>query len=202
MRSNTCDTKRKDNKRETDSSSYQKASSSHCPVISSSSLSTDVSHSLVEIDDYQRADISSTNSCDTNATISSYGSNGSSIDKNSKRENPRAMKSQRSFFACGLCMVMNSALSFFIVEKRRVWTHGHVLPMICDVAEFGFLIATFSSFTGSILASAKQEWTWFLPGCISLFISTIIYLIAQRTSWGPKCCFKTYERIYFYSRAR
>ncbi len=77
---------------------------------------------------------------------------------------------------CAMCLILNSALSFFVVEKKRLWTQGHVLPPRCDMAELGFLISFFLSTSGSFMAVTTTDWLWFTPGCFSLFVSSLIYL--------------------------
>lgn len=103
------------------------------------------------------------------------------IEQQDKKEERRNCNIGRiQFFVtaimCAICMIINATLSFFLVEKKRLWTQGHVLPLLCDIAEFGYLIAIFTSISGSILACVKEDWIWFLPGCISLLVSTLIYV--------------------------
>eukprot|EP00551_Chaetoceros_affinis_P016283 CAMPEP_0203703656 /NCGR_PEP_ID=MMETSP0091-20130426/43947_1 /ASSEMBLY_ACC=CAM_ASM_001089 /TAXON_ID=426623 /ORGANISM="Chaetoceros affinis, Strain CCMP159" /LENGTH=179 /DNA_ID=CAMNT_0050578405 /DNA_START=30 /DNA_END=566 /DNA_ORIENTATION=+ len=154
---------------EADSFSYYKSKASSQNISSSRSRtsSRDFNRPSVvgESEDCESSTIKSISSSDTNSTsMSSCGSNDTSSEKGGngkdkdKDEEKNVMKSNRSFLACGLCMVMNATLSFFIVEKRRLWTVGHALPMICDVAEFGFLVSVFLSFTGSIMANYNRDW--------------------------------------------
>ena len=77
---------------------------------------------------------------------------------------------------CATCMLINSSLSFFLVEKERLWTQGHELSLKCEIAEFGFLLSGFLSISGTYLACSNEDWLWFVPGSVTLFISSLIYL--------------------------
>ncbi len=77
---------------------------------------------------------------------------------------------------CAFCLLTNSMLSFFLVEKKRLWTQGHVLSPRCDLAELGFLLSFFFSISGSFLACTTTDWIWFIPSCVTLALSSLLYL--------------------------
>ena len=78
---------------------------------------------------------------------------------------------------CGFELFFNSGVCFFLMEKRRIWAPGHTnLPLLIDIVECGFLTALFLSFSGTMIVLVQGDFTWFLPGCIALLISTLIYI--------------------------
>jgi hypothetical protein len=87
-----------------------------------------------------------------------------------------------SIVLCATCTLINAVLCFFTVEKKRMWINGHILPIKDDLAEFGYLISFFLSFSGSILALAGDDFFWLFPGTLALLISNLIYAHA-----GTKC---------------
>lgn len=121
-----------------------------------------------------------TNNKNNNCTNDQYSNNKDDCEK---MKIPRIHHLSTSIM-CATCLIINSVLSFFIVEKKRIWTQGHVLPLKCDLAELGFLISMFFSITGSVLACTTTDWIWFLPGCITMFLSSTVYLSVEEGCEG------------------
>lgn len=85
-----------------------------------------------------------------------------------------------SITMCGLCLLINSCMSFFFVEKKRIWTYGHVLPVGIEMAELGFLISIFLSLWGSILSIVTEDWSWYIPSASVLAMSSGIFILSNR----------------------
>lgn len=83
---------------------------------------------------------------------------------------------------CTICMIINTSMAVILVEKRRIWSNGHVLPLWCDIAEIGYIVSFFLSVSGSFLAFVTKDWFWFIPGSLVLTFSTLLYLIMQSTT--------------------
>ena len=123
------------------------------------------------------------------STLKDTHNNSTNNQYNNSKDNDERLKIPRIHYLstslmCATCLIINSFLSFFIVEKKRIWTQGHVLPFRCDLAELGFLISMFFSITGSALACTTTDWVWFLPGCITMFLSSIVYLSVEEGCEG------------------
>ena len=84
-------------------------------------------------------------------------------------------------FALVMLMISLGVLAIFAAYRYTAGKNPYGYHGLGDL-----MVMTFFGWIGvagtAFLLTHSWEWSWLLPGCISMFISTIIYLIAQKTS--------------------
>lgn len=85
------------------------------------------------------------------------------------------LNSSNLFFI--VCLIANAFLSLFIIEKKRLWTKRHALPVQCDITECAMLCSLFLTFSGSILVCLTKDKVYIIPGMVAMLVGLILVFV-------------------------